>query len=61
VLHGIPPLYQLVEGVLQPLTASLGWISIVISSLIDLIFGAIIGALVLAMVTVTRKLFNRAA
>jgi uncharacterized protein len=61
VLHGIPPLYQLVEGVLQPLTASLGWISIVISSLIDLIFGAIIGALVLAMVTVTRKLFKRAA
>jgi uncharacterized protein len=59
VLHGIGPLHHWVEGLLKPLAASAGWFAIIVSSIVDLVVGIIVGALALALVTVVGKLFKR--
>jgi uncharacterized protein len=59
VLHGLGPIAHFVEALLKPLAANAGWIAIVASTVIDLIVGIIIGALVLGLVLIAKKLFRK--
>jgi uncharacterized protein len=57
VLHGIAPLAHAIEGVLATIGSGVG--KFFASTLIDLVVGMIVGALVLAVVTSAKKLFGR--
>ncbi len=58
VLHGLGPLHHFVEGALKPLASS-GVLAFLASTAVDLIVGVIVGALVLAGVTLVRRVLSR--
>jgi uncharacterized protein len=57
VLHGIPALAHIVEGVLA--TMQSGVSKFVVSTVIDFVVGIVVGALVLAGVTIIKKILGR--
>jgi uncharacterized protein len=56
VLHGLVPLHHVVEGVLASLT---GWGKTFATTLADALVGVAVGAIVLAVVSVGKRLFAR--
>lgn len=58
VLHGLGPLHHFVEDALKPLASS-GVLAFFATTVVDLIVGVIVGALVLAGVTLVRRVLGR--
>ncbi len=58
VLHGLPALHHVVQGILAS-TSTSGWTAALGSMLADAVVGIIVGALVLAVVSVGQRMFVR--
>jgi uncharacterized protein len=58
ILHGLPALHHLVQGILASTSGS-GWAAALGSMLADAVVGIVVGALVLAVVSVGQRMFVR--
>ncbi|MES2524717.1 MAG: DUF808 domain-containing protein [Gemmatimonadota bacterium] len=58
LVHGIPAVEHLIEGITTPVKATNGFLGTVLTSVLDAVFGIICGAITLGVVLLVKRMFG---